>query len=537
MIGKNRGRLSLAWMFLSILLIAIPFSMAGLGFIRVYREVVHSPQEEYRSLLMQAIRTVVPWMLSGVAIAAGSALILKKKMTAAFKSSETKSEWETTFNAVTDMISIRDREFRVLRVNRAALDRYGMEEKALIGKKCFEVFHDLESPCKGCYISEAMETRRAASGERWDPYLKGLFRYYGFPVYSDSGEVVGAISLTRDITEEKRLEREKEAVNNVNRILASNLDVRKVVKAVHSELKTILDSERMTITLLDETREGFRYFALEKNYDAGDLMTGVTYPRKETPLERVVESGNPVLVNDTKESDSWLGEKLSLEGIRSLLVFPLIYKGNIIGTLNFGNGRAGHFSEEHLDFVRQIAPGLTISIVNSLLVEEMKGSEERYRTVVETARDGVSVVGEDFRFNYVNEKMTEILGYTKEELIGSDFRALMDDKGGRTLTEYFGRRQTGEEVSPGCGLRIVRKDGESRNVEISSTIVKDSHGRENTISFMKDVTEKRRMEEKFFQAEKLRALGEMASGVAHDFQQRPRRHSWECAIASLLSAG
>jgi nitrogen-specific signal transduction histidine kinase/CheY-like chemotaxis protein len=54
-------------------------------------------------------------------------------------------------------------------------------------------------------------------------------------------------------------------------------------------------------------------------------------------------------------------------------------------------------------------------------------------------------------------------------------------------------------------------------VEISSTVIRDSHGEISTISFIKDITDKKRMEEQLFQAEKLRALGEMASGVAHDF--------------------
>jgi nitrogen-specific signal transduction histidine kinase/ActR/RegA family two-component response regulator len=54
-------------------------------------------------------------------------------------------------------------------------------------------------------------------------------------------------------------------------------------------------------------------------------------------------------------------------------------------------------------------------------------------------------------------------------------------------------------------------------VEVSSTLIKDSQGNTSTVAFVKDITDRRRMEERLLQAEKLRAVGEMAGGVAHDF--------------------
>ena len=49
-----------------------------------------------------------------------------------------KSEWETTFDAVTDLITIRDKDYRIIRANKAAFKRYGLKPEQMIGKKCFE---------------------------------------------------------------------------------------------------------------------------------------------------------------------------------------------------------------------------------------------------------------------------------------------------------------------------------------------------------------------------------------------------------------
>ena len=292
---------------------------------------------------------------------------------------------------------------------------------------------------------------------------------------------------------------------------------RKVIKAIHSELKRVLDSERMTITLLEGHGMGFRYFALEKEDVVQELIDEEIHPKDGTPFSKAMETGQPVIVPDTGRSDSWINQRLFQEGIRSSLVFPLEYKGRIIGTVNFGSKKTNHFSEDHVRFLQQVSAGLAISIENSLLLDEMKASEEKYRTVVESAHDGVAVMGDDFRFKYVNERLAEILGYSREELVGMDFRNVLDEESKQLVADRYVRRQRGEEVPPRYEFNILRKDGEIRNVEISSTIVKDSKGSVNTISFLKDITEKKRMEEQLLQAEKLRALGEMASGVAHDF--------------------
>jgi PAS domain S-box-containing protein len=243
----------------------------------------------------------------------------------------------------------------------------------------------------------------------------------------------------------------------------------------------------------------------------------MTYPIEGTPLKKVVETGLPVIIKDSAELDSAFYRRLFKEGIRSSLIFPLEYKGKIIGTINFSSKESNHFSEDQLNFLYQISTGLAISIENSRLLDGIQQSEEKYRTVVESALDGVFVVGEDFRFKYVNEKLAEILGYSIVELMGMDFRNYLDEGSKQLVSDRYVRRQKGEDVPPRYEFNVLRKEGEIRNVEISSTIVRDSKGNVNTVAFIKDVTEKKKMEEQMIQNEKLRALGEMASGVAHDF--------------------
>ncbi len=428
-----------------------------------------------------------------------------------------KSEWETTFDAVTDLITIKDKDYRILRANRAAFEGFGLKPEEMIGRKCFEVLHHRAKPCERCYLSRTLITKKPASGERESKYLNGVIQYHTFPVCDEGGEVIAVVDIAREITEQKRLEREKDLVNNVNKILASSLDVRQVMQAVHSELRKVLKSERMTITILLEKGEWYRFFSLNEDLEAKEMTGSVTYPIEGTPIKKVLETGLPVIITDSAEIDSWFHQRLLREGIRSSLFFPLEYKGKVIGTINLSSGETNHFSENQFDFLYQISAGLAISIENSLLLDGIRKSEEKYRSVVESAFDGVLVMGEDRRCIYVNGRISDITGYTRKELIGMDFRDLLDDASRQLMADQYTRRQKGEEVPPPYELNVIRKDGDMRNVEINSAIVRDSQGNVNTIAFLKDTTEKKRMGEELLHSEKLRALGEMVSGVAHEF--------------------
>jgi PAS domain S-box-containing protein len=221
----------------------------------------------------------------------------------------------------------------------------------------------------------------------------------------------------------------------------------------------------------------------------------------------VAEKGEPLLMNYIrKESKVPQGD----ERILSEMCVPLKSGERVFGVIDARSRTSNAFSENDFHFFKMVGEHL------APIIENVR-SEERYRTVVEGALDGVMVLSEEGRVTYVNERLAEILGYSKDELDGMEFRTCLDEESKRVLADRKDKRQRGEEVSPRVELNVIRKDRKTRNVEMSSTVIKDSQGNANTVAFIKDITERRRMEERLLQAEKLRAVGEMAGGVAHDF--------------------
>ncbi len=119
----------------------------------------------------------------------------------------------------------------------------------------------------------------------------------------------------------------------------------------------------------------------------------------------------------------------------------------------------------------------------------LKISEERYRSIVENSHSGILIVDDNFRFEYMNEQLTKILGYTQQELLGEDFRNHLDEESKNLVIRNYINRQRGIAVPSRYEFNVIHKSGEKRRVEISSAIVKSTDNKIKTIAQILDITE------------------------------------------------
>jgi len=119
-----------------------------------------------------------------------------------------KEEWERTFNTIPDLIAILDKNHRVVRVNRAMADRMGREPSQCIGAICHEAVHGLSKPPEFCPHALTCRDGKEHVAEVHEPILGGDFLVSTTPLSDDSGQLIGAIHVARNITERKAMEEE-----------------------------------------------------------------------------------------------------------------------------------------------------------------------------------------------------------------------------------------------------------------------------------------------------------------------------------------
>ncbi len=150
--------------------------------------------------------------------------------------------------------------------------------------------------------------------------------------------------------------------------------------------------------------------------------------------------------------------------------------------------------------------------------EELRKSEEKYRTIIETIQDGYYEVDMAGNLTFFNDVMCEITGYLGPELKSMSYREFMDEENASKTSEAFNRVLRTEKPNKVFDHDTTRKDGTKRNLTISISLIRDSLGQPSGFrGICRDITERKRAEEQLLRIEKLESLGVLAGGIAHDF--------------------
>ena len=434
-------------------------------------------------------------------------------------------KYRRLFETSKDVVFFCDTDCQIIDINQAGVDLFGYESKGdilklnLAGHLFFSPDEGIiikEMVCKNGFIKNYEVELKRKDGVRVPCLMTSNLRR------DERNNIIGYEGIIIDQTERKRIEQEKDIINNINKLLASKLDIREVYKSLNAELNKIIDFDRMSITILDEKRDEFLIFAVSKDYYSSKLEEGVHYSKYGTLAGKVVEEGGIYMVNDTSLGSYSTDPILLKEGIKSRLAFPLICKGEIIGSVNFGSKKVNNFSESQFDIINKIAPQLSIAIDNTRLFDKIKESEEKYRNLVEDIDDIIFRMDKTGRYLFLNKAFQTVTGYSPKEFYeNSSLAAEMIDKNDlKMVNETIQKILCGElKVSKDLEYKIYRKNGDELWVSQNTYPIKNKNGSITGIEgIIRDITDRKKIEEQIRRSERLASIGELAASIAHEIR-------------------
>jgi PAS domain S-box-containing protein len=234
-----------------------------------------------------------------------------------------------------------------------------------------------------------------------------------------------------------------------------------------------------------------------------------TFKKGEGLPGHVWETNEPTWVTDmvgTNFPRAALAEK---EGLHGAFAFPVTLRGEVLGVMEFLSREMRSVDEDVLHMMGGVGSQIGQFIERKLAEEARNESEERFRTLTETASDAIITIGEDSRIIYINRAGQNIFGYTIEEMMGADLTMLMPEY--LRHLHHAGLQRyvdTGHKHISWDGVELpgLHKDGQEIPVEISfSEFTRD--GKRYFTGIVRDITERKRAAEAQAERARLAALG------------------------------
>jgi PAS domain S-box-containing protein len=183
-------------------------------------------------------------------------------------------EWRITFDSISDWVSIHDRDFKFVRVNKSLAKAFNKEPKDIIGQRCYQFLHGEAMPVAGCPHIKALKSKRPAKAE---VHLNNPDIYAEIsvsPIFGDEGEITGTVHITKDITERKQAEEKLRKIEQMKSEFLSNVshELRTPLQSISGFTKLILTGKVPDASTQQEFLQIIERESLHLNNLINDLL-------------------------------------------------------------------------------------------------------------------------------------------------------------------------------------------------------------------------------------------------------------------------
>lgn len=278
-------------------------------------------------------------------------------------------------------------------------------------------------------------------------------------------------------------------LREISRVVVENLEPQEMFRAISEQLQNGLGYAGFYVWLQDSHTETLREVYGSGSHDG--WQPHATTP--DIPAELQVETGDHTQV----------------------VIAPVVLDGRPVGAIKLVRGSQQRpVAEIEIELIRMLLDYISIAVKNAQLYSEIKATKSYLENLINDAGDAIITVNTKNRITSWNAAAERIFQYTQADILRQNAATIFPPEPYRQWRHAVLEAGTVTRLE----TRLERRDGSA--VDVSMTLSPLRGSRDEIIGFsaiVKDVTEDKQLRERLMQSEKLRALGEMAAGVAHNF--------------------